>query len=694
MARIGDLLDEKYRIVREIGQGGMAVVYLAVDLRLNKNWAVKEIRRNGSSEDRIYLKSLMTEAEVIKNFDHPVLPRIVDIINANNAAYIVMDYIEGMALNVLLKQEGPQCPELVVKWTKSLLEALIYLHGMNPPVIYGDMKPSNIILKPDGNVKLIDFGTAAFGRDGYVSGIVRDEDKQSEYRLGTYGYASPEQLGLYKDCDYVDERSDIYSLGATMYTLLTGKVPERTEYKLQEKSGKDTVFWLQEKLQKDSTCELQGKLRGDTVCKISSGLYKIIDKCMQFDPKDRYQSCQDMLKHLVGYEKGNYINPVVHKNSSVGVFLLSVLMGIVSVGTALYGYQGIARITEERYADLLDRGYCYVIEEQYDKALAMYKEAICETNGERKEAYEEMLKVYTDYLDEAEEGIDKVSYYVLKECGKGDSRTELLMQLGLQCFEKVKDYKKSAYYFGLAKQEGYPEADLYRNICEVLSELKIDGDKLSVSLKEFEKMAESQTDVGKKLDDYILICDILLKQGAEIEDSMTELIKYSEEGLNLLDSNNDDTGNVNYYISFYQYLVSGYEGAAYYNEALEYCDLLLQLVSGDESAVMGSVKAGEFRKGKLNKKAELLVKLSRFEEACGVYEMAEKEYEEEGEIFYIGHLALLCQLEEEKTSDIEKWNSEKICEIYEKGNAIEGIDEDYRWKRLKVKLMPLLEKGG
>ena len=101
------------------------------------------------------LKGLEREANILKNVDHPVLPRIVDIINQDGTIYVVMDYIEGDTIQDRLKKEGAQPQELVVEWGLQLASALNYLHNMNPPVIYRDMKPANIMLQPNGNIKLI-----------------------------------------------------------------------------------------------------------------------------------------------------------------------------------------------------------------------------------------------------------------------------------------------------------------------------------------------------------------------------------------------------------------------------------------------------------------------------------------------------------------------------------------------------------
>jgi len=160
MTELGTVLDGKYEILKKVGQGGMSIVYLAMDNRLNKQWAVKEIKNDGSKSVETLLKGLEREANILKNVDHPVLPRIVDIINENGTIYVIMDFVEGKPLNEVLKAEGAQKQSDVIEWGRALASALDYLHSMNPPIIYRDMKPSNVMLKPDGSVKLIDFGTA------------------------------------------------------------------------------------------------------------------------------------------------------------------------------------------------------------------------------------------------------------------------------------------------------------------------------------------------------------------------------------------------------------------------------------------------------------------------------------------------------------------------------------------------------
>ena len=160
MLEIGSLIDGKYKILNEVGHGGMSVVYLAMNERANKQWAIKEVRKDGVKDFEVVKQSLVAETNMLKKLSHPSLPDIVDVIDEDDRFLIVMDYIEGNSLKTALQEYGAQSQKNVIKWAKQLCDVLGYLHSQNPPIIYRDMKPANIMLKPDGNVVLIDFGTA------------------------------------------------------------------------------------------------------------------------------------------------------------------------------------------------------------------------------------------------------------------------------------------------------------------------------------------------------------------------------------------------------------------------------------------------------------------------------------------------------------------------------------------------------
>ena len=186
MLETGSLVDGKYKILNKIGQGGMSIVYLAMNERANKQWAIKEVRRDGVKNFEVVKQGLLAETDLLKKLHHPNLPSIIDVIDSDGTFLIVMDYIEGRHLESVIKEYGAQNQEDVIKWAKQLCEVLSYLHSRKPPIIYRDMKPSNIMLKPDGKVMLIDFGTAREFKNTSVADTTC---------LGTQGYAAPEQYG-------------------------------------------------------------------------------------------------------------------------------------------------------------------------------------------------------------------------------------------------------------------------------------------------------------------------------------------------------------------------------------------------------------------------------------------------------------------------------------------------------------------
>lgn len=266
MASVGQVIDDKYEILKLIGRGGMSRVYLAMDKRLNKQWAIKEIEKRAKDKNNeIVIQSAIAEANLIKQLDHPAIVRIVDIIDNGDVIYIIEDYIEGETLSTILENNGAQPQELVIEWAMQICEALEYLHTRKPPIIYRDMKPANVMLKPDGNIKVIDFGIAREYKDQSLADTVS---------LGTKGYAAPEQFG---GRGQTDARTDIYCLGVTLYHLLTGQNPCEPPYEIYP-----IRHWNPQ---------------------LSAGLEAIIQKCTQLNPNDRYQTCAELLYALHHYEE-------------------------------------------------------------------------------------------------------------------------------------------------------------------------------------------------------------------------------------------------------------------------------------------------------------------------------------------------------------------------------------------------------
>lgn len=284
-----------YEIEQEIGSGGGGIVYLGYHTRLNKKIVLKEDKRSLSVGEDL----LRREVDTLKNLSHTYIPQVYDFIEENGYIYTVMDYIEGESFDKLLEKGERFSQSQVIQWACQLLEALSYLHQYPPHgILHADIKPANIMLTPQNDIKLIDFNIAlALGEEGAVA-VGR-----------SFGYASPEHYGLRwsystssfttdseterkteittegkkeskksttdskKNSKLLDARSDIYSMGATLYHILTGKRPAKNVFEVESISE---AF-------------------------VSEAVIDIIKKAMAPNPEERFQTAEEMLyafRHL------------------------------------------------------------------------------------------------------------------------------------------------------------------------------------------------------------------------------------------------------------------------------------------------------------------------------------------------------------------------------------------------------------
>lgn len=314
MLQIGSVVDGKYKVLNKIGQGGMSVVYLALNERANKTWAIKEVRKDGVQDFTTVKQGLIAETNILKSLSHKYLPSIVDVIDDGDTFLIVMDYIQGKSLNTILKesmeQEGlPISVEDTISWGKQLCDVLYYLHTRPNPIIYRDMKPANVMLRPSGEISLIDFGTARVFKTG------NSEDTTC---LGTPGYAAPEQYG---GNGQSRPQTDIYCLGATLHHLITGRNPASTPFNFPR------ITQCRPTLLEETPRELRNTLLG---------LEMIIDKCTQYEIADRYQSCAELKYDLEHPEELGL--PYRKKlRNKIAAFGGCAVMAVVLGGVSLFG---------------------------------------------------------------------------------------------------------------------------------------------------------------------------------------------------------------------------------------------------------------------------------------------------------------------------------------------------------------------
>lgn len=665
MSKVGLVLDGKYEILKEIGQGGMSIVYVAMDNRLNKQWAVKELKNDGSQSVEMQLKGIEREANILKKVDHPVLPRIVDIIDKDGTVYVVMDYIQGLALDRILKEDGAQPQENVIEWAKQLASALDYLHSLNPPIIYRDMKPSNIMLQPDGRVKLIDFGTA---KEYKVENIA------DTTALGTRGYAAPEQFGdelghgIYK----TDARTDIYCLGATIYHIVTGKNPCEPPYEMRPIREWNPA--------------------------LSSGLEKIILKCIQPNPEDRYQNCSELIYALEHYNELDS----GHRKKQTGKLMLwsgAVAAMAVSIGISVAGYQGIQDTRKQDYRSLIEKANTYKINGDYSKASEVYVEAITDVDGKNPEAYLDLLSLYVNYMD-AEEGLARVGAYINSGYQNIQDNSEVVLQVALTYLNEEKDYSNSLYYFQMLEEEEVPEAKYYKKILSSLTELNSVGSdmqELSEAMQNFEAYNDEQALSEAKMLNYKIMGDIYMTYPDSIEGAVDVAIRVADKALEEVEELDSDEMLVEYTVDFSDILYKAYRERAKgtddtkerqndYNMAIAYCEEILSIISDEDDEKKRCKYTCDV--------AEMYEEIGDLESAKAKYEAGIQEFADKYKDVYIGYLSLLCDEASAKDSNIENWNADAIFTVYDKGAQVQDISNDIKWKKLVQKLEPLFQKHG
>lgn len=407
MLEIGSIIDGKYKILNKIGQGGMSVVYLAMNERANKQWAIKEVRKDGVKDYDVVRQGLIAETDILKRLNHPHLPSIIDVIDRDDTFLIVMDYIEGKSLDHWLKKDGAQPQEKVVVWAKQICDVLGYLHSRKPPIIYRDLKPANVMLKPDGQIMIIDFGTAREFKETSI------EDTSC---LGTQGYAAPEQYGGHGQ---TDARTDIYTLGATMYHLLTGHNPSLPPY------------------------EMYPILRWNPA--LSSGLEKIVLKCTQRNPNDRYQNCAELMYALEHYGE---LDSAYRRKQSIKwkSFVASCALTVVSLAGSIGFKVAESKTIKNSYDGYISEATKVTTQEER----ADYYEKAIKIDPEREEGYLELLDLFVYGADKNERDFNRDETAemtaILGYKGTGNRTNESYFERNKEGYDEFA-FRMGVYYF-------------------------------------------------------------------------------------------------------------------------------------------------------------------------------------------------------------------------------------------------------
>ena len=492
MLEIGSVIDGKYKILNKVGQGGMSVVYLAMNERANKQWAIKEIRKDGVSNYEVVKQNLIAETDILKRLDHPNLPSIIDVIDCEDTFLIVMDYIEGRPLSDALKNEGAQSQEKVIEWAKQICDVLGYLHSRKPPIIYRDMKPSNVMLKPDGNIMIIDFGTAR----EYKTASIADTTC-----LGTQGYAAPEQFG---GQGQTDGRTDIYCLGATLYHLVTGHNPCLPPYEMYP-----IRQWNPN---------------------LSSGLEEIIWKCTQKNPNDRYQSCAELMYALEHYDELDH-EYKKKQNRKWKMFLASAAMTLISTGACVGFGVAEAKTTSSSYTQYLKSAVSATSDAE---RIENYENAIKLNPGEQA-AYMELLnKAFLADDNFSQDEAAKMTE-ILGYKGEGNRSNESYLEADKEAYEEFAFQMGLAYYYYYNESGNKPMSQAW---FETASEsTALDSNKVErakrlgriagyyANLNSSNKAGDSTTTYRDYWDD---LTELASGNLVEMDNSRTALVMYKE----------------------------------------------------------------------------------------------------------------------------------------------------------------------
>lgn len=349
MLEINSIFEEQYKVIKAIGKGGMGRVYLVKNLQDQSVWALKEQAITDTNR-----KLLISESELLGRLTHPALPRLKGKKEKDGYLYLLMDYVDGCTMEEIIKSGKKVDERTVIKWFIQIGRVLEYLHSLETPVVYRDLKPSNIMIELSGNVKIIDFGIAQ-----EYSG----EKANVKIAALTRGYAAPEQ---YDSRYYLDARTDIYALGVTMHYLITGKNPNKPPYH----------FRAVRKLAPAASYAIE----------------EILKKCLQPNPDKRYPSVKSLLDDLIHIDQ---MEKKIRKRKRRKRILVGTSMSAVMVAALI-----IYALNREARESEIHTYYDYFIQareaQSFDKAKELLNMAI-NSNPDNPEAYIEMAEMYGRY---------------------------------------------------------------------------------------------------------------------------------------------------------------------------------------------------------------------------------------------------------------------------------------------------------
>ncbi|SET41623.1 serine/threonine protein kinase [[Clostridium] aminophilum] len=478
------ILMGRYKVVRQIGKGGMSTVYLVEHIALHNLWAMKVVEKRKNSQFE-----LLAEPNILKNLSYFSLPRIVDIAEDDMALYIVMDYMQGVELKKCLREHGAFSERQILMWGKEIAGTLDYLHRQSPPIIYRDMKPGNLIVDDDNHLHLIDFGIA----------LKADGQGNTPIYL-TKGYAAPEQ---YTQKGQRDCRVDIYAMGVTLFELATGEDPLQYPDGLPETSSQNP--------------------------EISDGLSAIIGLCAKKEPEKRFQSAQQVLYALDHVEE---YNAGYQKRKQRGRRIrISVLAGSVALlGGIAGGMFWHDRQVTEQYQTIMesafqsaDRGDLSNAEQGFQKAIQIKNNVLEGYLGVAAAKYR---------FGEYENCLTYVAEEILERFPNALSDSRVNYLLG-QVYDGMQNDEKSLEYFRNAIEHDPQNEDYLRDyVIALINDDQLDAASEYLSGSDGAYVAELRRYIpvmeSIRSNDYERLTESLKALTAETRDEMILLAAYRQ----------------------------------------------------------------------------------------------------------------------------------------------------------------------
>ncbi len=417
-----------YEVIAQIGMGNSGIVYKARHRNLDKFVVLKKIKANA-----INIADNRAEADVLKNLKHAYLPQVMDFVEDNGDIYTVMEFISGNSFKQYL-DAGTAFPEKSeIIWMKQVAATLCYLHNQKPPIIHSDLKPGNIMLTNSGNVCLIDFNLSfSLGGNGFVNGYTKNYASPEQIRAWKYNQTQPNPSLRKK----IDKRSDIYSMGATFYHIVTGSKP------MPDDNG--YVQDIREK--KPEMNQLFGA---------------VIMKCLEPDLKKRYQRAEDVLYDLQTMaQRSKEYRSLLRKQKIISWVLAGGM--ILFAGLALAGYFRIDSEKMARYEDNVAQEEKCIKNGDYDQLDEYYQQAVKLYPGKMDAYLQKALAL--NRQKEYEDCINFINTNILnsKSVMNDGSEDSVYYLLG-DCYSQLEDYEQAAEYYNSAIEANPENGNYYRD---------------------------------------------------------------------------------------------------------------------------------------------------------------------------------------------------------------------------------------